>query len=49
MWASIASLAPVARAHVGLAGRGRVPRLRPPAALALVGAGSCLLAQSFVG
>mmetsp|Transcript_174486 Transcript_174486/g.553893 ORF Transcript_174486/g.553893 Transcript_174486/m.553893 type:complete len:347 (+) Transcript_174486:72-1112(+) len=52
MWASIASLAPVARAHVGLAGRGRVPRgsrLRPPAALALVGAGSCLLARSFVG
>mmetsp|Transcript_39576 Transcript_39576/g.100496 ORF Transcript_39576/g.100496 Transcript_39576/m.100496 type:complete len:279 (-) Transcript_39576:274-1110(-) len=52
MWASMTSLAPVARAHAGLAGRGRVPRgsrLRPPAALALVGAGSCLLARSFVG
>mmetsp|Transcript_174489 Transcript_174489/g.553906 ORF Transcript_174489/g.553906 Transcript_174489/m.553906 type:complete len:402 (+) Transcript_174489:35-1240(+) len=52
MSASLTSLAPVARAHVGLAGRGRVPRgsrLRPPAALALVGAGSCLLARSFVG
>mmetsp|Transcript_48596 Transcript_48596/g.156958 ORF Transcript_48596/g.156958 Transcript_48596/m.156958 type:complete len:283 (-) Transcript_48596:271-1119(-) len=49
MSASLTSLAPVARARAVLAGGGRVPRGSRLSALALVGAGSCLLARSFVG